>query len=1111
MKTRWLAAGLAACMLFGNMQGAAGAVLQVQAAEVETVQETEEREPEVQDRFDFETESVREEKQRDEKGFRDVWEEETAGKDDPDKGNNGQSQPDDTSAGETQLEESADAGIEEGEKGQAESEAGEDADPESVKKSEEETEKAAEKEPEVESEKEPSDPSASKEPSGDRLIWKKEHAPLVQAGDLKAEHLIPDDGEKSGYSRKAAKNVSQKGSTLTKEQVLEGLRAKFAAAFSDYAHTVDISGFELYKKGYAQDGLDGEAIVNEAYQTAVGGEHFYITGDYKIGASESTGQMQKVSIGYGKHFRKSSSPEDGSLPEPDKTAIKAAVKEFHTAAAAAGKVVKAGDDDLEKILLLHDYLVTECTYDNGGSNASGYYPDDDYTAYGALVKRKAVCNGYAFAFSWLAKDLGIETYIVASESMDHAWNLVKLKGAWYHIDVTRDDPVFGKGITFFGLKNEDASDEGYVSHEYFLRSDGEMRSLGYTDWKVQASSVAIPAASVSSSFSEYLFRKYPDGAYGKISGKWYAGALAEKKIYRSSSLKRTDASAVYTDKGMLYAIPRGSLVYFCRTDGVFAYDPASGKILAAALVDGKEKQISEMGIRDAKLVYLSQDTAGRTERSEQALKGLYTLEAQGWLTLPDGSLKYFKKGKVRTGRQKISGSWYYLDKETGIRQTGWIKDGSYRYYFDEESGKALTGWQVIGKKAYYFKKSNGRAVTGKRKIGGRKYTFNSKGVLKKSSAAALTGQYFFNKKGKPARGWKTLGNKKYYFSKKTYRYLTGLVKIGKYRYYFSGKGVMKTGFRTIDGRKYYFKSNGRMDTGWIETKDGKLRYLKNEKPVKGLQEIYGKEFYFDSKGNLQTGLVKMGGKMYYFLPDGGRAKDKYITLENADGTRKLAYFASDGARVTGKKTVNGHTLYLLANDGKLSASEKRQAVTTMALSYLKTKQSSSAHHKLVDAYNASNSIYKRKYKVTYKDQWCATAVSAWGILSGMENLLLPECSCRYMVRNFQSIGRWQENDAYVPQIGDIVMYDWQDKGKGDNTGTPDHVGLVLKTYKNGGDTYFLVIEGNCRFNINTGNVITSAEQKAGKDVDGVTYFRGVGIRTMKVNARYIRGFCLPKY
>ena len=50
--------------------------------------------------------------------------------------------------------------------------------------------------------------------------------------------------------------------------------------------------------------------------------------------------------------------------QPDKTAIKAAVKEFHTAAAAAGKVVKAGDDDLEKILLLHDYLVTECTYDN---------------------------------------------------------------------------------------------------------------------------------------------------------------------------------------------------------------------------------------------------------------------------------------------------------------------------------------------------------------------------------------------------------------------------------------------------------------------------------------------------------------------------------------------------------------------------------------------------------------------------------------------------------------------------------------------------------------------------------------------------------------------------
>ena len=40
------------------------------------------------------------------------------------------------------------------------------------------------------------------------------------------------------------------------------------------------------------------------------------------------------------------------------------------------------------------------------------------------------------------------------------------------------------------------------------------------------------------------------------------------------------------------------------------------------------------------------------------------------------------------------------------------------------------------------------------------------------------------------------------------------------------------------------------------------------------------------------------------------------------------------------------------------------------------------------------------------------------------------------IEKAQAMGIWQENDAYVPQIGDIIMYDWDDNGNGDNTGWP---------------------------------------------------------------------------
>lgn len=86
-----------------------------------------------------------------------------------------------------------------------------------------------------------------------------------------------------------------------------------------------------------------------------------------------------------------------------------------------------------------------------------------------------------------------------------------------------------------------------------------------------------------------------------------------------------------------------------------------------------------------------------------------------------------------------------------------------------------------------------------------------------------------------------------------------------------------------------------------------------------------------------------------------------------------------------------------------------------------------------------------------------------------------------MIEGAKAKGIWVENDGYVPQGGDIILYDWQDSGAGDNTGNPDHVGVV--EYTSGGVIH--VIEGNKG--------------------------RKVARRELSVNGRYIRGFIVPKY
>lgn len=129
---------------------------------------------------------------------------------------------------------------------------------------------------------------------------------------------------------------------------------------------------------------------------------------------------------------------------------------FKKATAQALSYIKPGMSDLEKVIALHDYLAVNCEYDYENYEA-GTIPLESYSAYGVLVNRIAVCQGYALAYKYLLNQAGIECYMVTSNIMLHAWNLVVLDDAYYHVDVTWADPVFDL--------------VGRVQHKYMLRSD----------------------------------------------------------------------------------------------------------------------------------------------------------------------------------------------------------------------------------------------------------------------------------------------------------------------------------------------------------------------------------------------------------------------------------------------------------------------------------------------------------------------------------------------------------------------------------------------------------------------------------------------------------------
>lgn len=165
----------------------------------------------------------------------------------------------------------------------------------------------------------------------------------------------------------------------------------------------------------------------------------------------------------------------------------------------------------------------------------------------------------------------------------------------------------------------------------------------------------------------------------------------------------------------------------------------------------------------------------------------------------------------------------------------------------------------------------------------------------------------------------------------------------------------------------------------------------------------------------------------------------------------------------------------------------RSAVVNKMLAWEGYSEKNGNFKLIIDRYNAYLSTAIKagcaNYKVKYSDEWCATAASAAYIACGIGHLFPVECSCPRMVTLAKKMGIWQEVDNYIPDPADAVLYDWEDSGRGDNTGTPDHIGIVISVDKTAGT--FVVMEGN-------------------KD-------EAVGRRTMNINGRYIRGFITPKF
>ncbi|MDE6601643.1 MAG: InlB B-repeat-containing protein [Lachnospiraceae bacterium] len=227
-------------------------------------------------------------------------------------------------------------------------------------------------------------------------------------------------------------------SAYTDDQIMDYLYIQMKERITP----IDVSQYEIpFEKRETEE----EKKIPTKIQLLVSGalnEHpdlYYVSGRYSYSYSPATEKITELNITY-----------DATL--------NASVWQQGVDAALAS--VDQDMTDLQKAIVLHDYLTVNCEYDKENLDKNTV-PSVSHSTYGVFANRTAVCDGYALSYKYLLQQVGIDCYMVTSEEINHAWNLIKLDGEYYQVDVTWDDPTWdlvGRSVHTYMFRSDESFD-----------------------------------------------------------------------------------------------------------------------------------------------------------------------------------------------------------------------------------------------------------------------------------------------------------------------------------------------------------------------------------------------------------------------------------------------------------------------------------------------------------------------------------------------------------------------------------------------------------------------------------------------------------------------------
>lgn len=226
-------------------------------------------------------------------------------------------------------------------------------------------------------------------------------------------------------------------------------------------------------------------------------------------------------------------------------------------------IVTAKDDDVAKLLAIHDYIADSVIYDTELLDLSTAHDAGALSGYrgfgleGVFLDKRAVCDGIAKAFMLMARIEGIEVIRVSGthNGTGHAWNKVCIDGVWYAVDVTGDDVQveFDYGAERvevirhdkFMVTDEYLTENGYVEDDYgFPEATGEYDYYGEAKYG-RYSLTVNNSAELNNILAAMKKQAVASGVYYTVEIRWTGTGTPTHKTDGVSNLKDPVGDNVY--------------------------------------------------------------------------------------------------------------------------------------------------------------------------------------------------------------------------------------------------------------------------------------------------------------------------------------------------------------------------------------------------------------------------------------------------------------------------------------------------------------------------------------------------------------------------------------